>query len=76
VAARGGHVTYPLIGVEFLSHFGLLVDCRINRLLDGVTSFSVPTRAASSQVTSEKSITGGTPVDSILAEFPDLNRPA
>jgi hypothetical protein len=27
-------VTQPLIGVNFLSHFGLLVDCRNNRLLD------------------------------------------
>jgi hypothetical protein len=24
-------VTLPLIGVDFLSHFGLLVDCRNNR---------------------------------------------
>jgi hypothetical protein len=30
-------VTHPLIGVDFLSHFGLLVDCRNNRLLDEVT---------------------------------------
>jgi hypothetical protein len=26
-------VTQPLIGVDFLSHFGLLVDCKHNRLL-------------------------------------------
>jgi hypothetical protein len=26
-------ITHPLIGVDFLSHFGLLVDCRNNRLL-------------------------------------------
>jgi hypothetical protein len=31
-------VTHPIIGVDFLSHFGLLVDCRNSRLLDGVTS--------------------------------------
>jgi hypothetical protein len=37
VAVRGGYVTHPLIGVDFLSHFGLLVDCKHNRLLDGVT---------------------------------------
>jgi hypothetical protein len=33
-------VTHPIIGVDFLSHFGLLVDCRNNRLLDGITSQS------------------------------------
>jgi hypothetical protein len=26
-------VTHPLIGVDFLSHFGLLVDCKHNRLI-------------------------------------------
>jgi hypothetical protein len=28
----------PLIGADFLPHFGLLVDCRKSRLLDGVTA--------------------------------------
>jgi hypothetical protein len=60
-------VTQPLIGVEFLSHFGLLVDCRHKRLLDGVTSSSVPAQADSSLIPSIKTITGGgTPVDSSL----------
>jgi hypothetical protein len=30
-------VTHHIIDVDFLSHFGFLVDCRNNRLLDGVT---------------------------------------
>ena len=30
------------IGVDLLSHYGLLVDCRKNRLLDGVISLSTP----------------------------------
>ena len=33
-------VELPIIGVDFLSHFNLLVDCRNNRLLDGITSLS------------------------------------
>jgi hypothetical protein len=69
-------VTYPIIGVDFLSHFGLLVDCRNNRLLDGVTSLSSPAQAASARIPSVKTISDGTPVDSLLAEFPDLTRPA
>jgi hypothetical protein len=36
----------PVIGVKLLSHFGLIVDCRDNRLLDGVTSLSTPAQAA------------------------------
>jgi hypothetical protein len=44
-----GDVTQPLIGAAFLSHFGLLVDCKNNRLLDAVTSLSAPAQAVSSQ---------------------------
>jgi cleavage and polyadenylation specificity factor subunit 1 len=69
-------VTNSLIGVDFLSHFGLLVVCRNNRLLEEVTSLSAPAQAASSLIPSVKTITGGTPVDSLLAEFLDLTRPA
>jgi cleavage and polyadenylation specificity factor subunit 1 len=69
-------VTHPIIGVDLLSHFGLLVDCPNNRLLDGITSLSVPAQAASALVPSVKTITDGTPIDSILAEFTDLTRPA
>jgi hypothetical protein len=69
-------VIQPLISVDFLSHFGLLVDCRNNRLLDGVTPLSFPTQPDNSLTPSVKTISIGTPVDSLLAEFPDLTRPA
>jgi hypothetical protein len=61
-------VTYPLIVVEFLSYFGLLVDCRNNRLLDGVASFSAPAQAASALIPSVKTISEGTPVDQFQRE--------
>jgi hypothetical protein len=69
-------VAQPLIGVDFLSHYGLLVDCRNNHLLDEVTSFSSPAQPANSLIPSVKTISSGTPVDSFLAEFPDFTRPA
>jgi hypothetical protein len=69
-------VTHPIIGVDFRSHFDLLVDCRNNRLLDGITSLSVPAQAANALIPSVKKVTDGTSIDSILAEFPDLTRPA
>jgi hypothetical protein len=65
----------PLIGADFLSHYGLLVDCRYNRLLDGFTSLSVPAQAARSLVPSVKIITGGSAINSLLSEFPDLTCP-
>jgi hypothetical protein len=69
------NVTQPLIGADFLSHYGLLVVCRNSRLLDGVTTLSTPAQAASWRTPSIKVITGGTPVDSFPSEFPDLTRP-
>jgi hypothetical protein len=68
-------MSHLIIEVDFLFHFGLLVDCRNNRLLDGVTSLSVPAQAASGLIPSVKTITGDTPIDSLRAEFPDLTRP-
>jgi hypothetical protein len=37
-------VTQSLIGADLLSHFSLLMDCRNNRLVDGVTVCSCPSR--------------------------------
>jgi hypothetical protein len=56
-------VMHPLIGADFLSHFGLLVDCRNNRLLEKATSLSAPLQAAGSLVPSVKVNSGGTSVD-------------
>jgi hypothetical protein len=52
-------VTQPLIGVDFISHFGLLANCRNNRLLDGVTSSSSPAQPDSSLIHSGKVISTG-----------------
>jgi len=65
----------PIIGVDLLLHYGLLVDCRNNRLLDGFTSLSTPGFNAPSSVPSVKVIGGGTPLDSLLEEFPELTKP-
>ena len=69
-------VQIPTIGVDLLSHCGLLVDGRNNRLLDGVTSLSTPGLIAPPSVPSVKVIAGGTPLDILLEEFPELTKPA
>jgi cleavage and polyadenylation specificity factor subunit 1 len=66
----------PIIGVDLLAHFGLLVVCRNNRLLDGTTSSSAPAQAAQMPIASVKTIGGGAPVDDLIAEFPELTRPS
>jgi hypothetical protein len=64
-------VQLPIIDVDLLSHLGLLVDCRNNRLLDGVISLSTPGLIAPPSVPSVKVIAGG----SLLEVFPRLTRP-
>jgi len=58
-------VDLPIIGVDMLSHYGLPVDCRNNRLLDEVTSLSTPGLIAPLSVPSVKVIAGGTASDTL-----------
>jgi hypothetical protein len=69
-------VTYPFIGVDILFHFGLLVDCRHNCLLDEPTFLSLTAKVASSMIPSVNIISGGTLFDTFVDEFPGLTRPA
>jgi hypothetical protein len=59
-------VQLPIIGVDLFSYYGLLVDCRNNRLLDGVTSLSTQGCTVTSSVPSIKTIAGSAPTDSLL----------
>ena len=65
----------PIIGVDFLSFYNLLVHCRKNRLLGGTTLLSMPVFTVSDQVTSVKTIYVNTPMDEVLQEFPNLTSP-
>jgi len=68
-------VQIPIIGVDILSYYGLLINCRNNHLLDGVTSLPTPGLTAPPSVPSVKVIAGGTPPDSLLEEFLELTKP-
>ena len=57
-------VQLPIIGADFQANFSLLVDCRKNILLDGVTSLSTSAQAASTLFPSIKNIGIGTPTNS------------
>lgn len=60
----------PNIGVEFLSYYGLIDDCRNNRMVDGVNSLSKPGLIGPLSVPSVKGIAEGTrPQDSLLEKF-------
>ncbi|XP_045445755.1 uncharacterized protein LOC123653815 [Melitaea cinxia] len=69
-------VTKPIIGVDFLNFYGLIVDCRNKRLLDRVTSISSTAKVVScSNIASVKILTGETRYHKILEEFPEITRP-
>ena len=68
-------VQTPIIGVDFLSHYGLFVDPRNKRLFDTITQLSTKGFAATGDVVSIKTINGQSPYHRLLAEFPDLTRP-
>nr|XP_033203761.1 uncharacterized protein LOC117164662 [Bombus vancouverensis nearcticus] len=68
-------VQTPIIGVDFLSHYGLLVDPRNKRLLDTTTQLSTRGYAATTEEISIKTVIGESVYHRLLAEFPDLTRP-
>lgn len=72
-------VTKAIIGVDFLSHYRLIVDISNRRLTDSLTNISTVASIAKTNclVTSVKVSTGGnSSYHNILAEFPEITRPA
>ena len=71
-------VQTPIIGVDFLSHYGLLVDPRNRRLLDTTTQLAskgYPASTKEMSIKMEMSVYGETVYHRLLAEFQDLTRP-
>lgn len=71
-------VSKAIIGVDFLSYFNLSVNVRNKRLLDNNTSLSTIAliNVADCLVSSVKVMTGNSKYNDLLAEFPEITRPA
>lgn len=69
------NVTKAIIGVDFLSHFNLIVDCRNQRLIDNTTTLCTDACIASCNVFSVKVATGDTRYHRLLSSFPEITRP-
>lgn len=74
-------VSKPIIGVDFLGFYNLLVDCRNQRIVDGVTSLIAPTpqQQSADNISSVRTICStldDTPYHRLLREFPEITRPA
>lgn len=68
-------VSRPIIGVDFLAHFGLLVDVKNRRLRDQTTKLSTQGGSSTCGVASIKTVGGSTIYHQLLQKFPDLTRP-
>lgn len=72
-------VTKPIIGVDFLCFYHLLVDCRQQRLIDGITKLGIDAPQPKGEVPDISSIrttADDTIFDNLLREYPDITRPA
>ena len=67
-------VTQPLLGADFLCHYGLLVDVRHKRLLDVHSYTSLDLQTADDAAPVLSNVTDG-PFSALLSEFPDLVTP-
>lgn len=68
-------VAKPIIGVDFLAYYDLLVDVRNRRLVDGVTRLSTPGSAAPDDAPSVKVVTGESRFHQLLGKYPEITRP-
>lgn len=69
-------VDRPIIGADLMGFYGLLVDCRNRRILDGVTSLHSPATPTNCHVLSVKAISGNSEYHQLLAEYPVLTKPS
>lgn len=72
------NVTKPIIGVDFLSFYNLVVDCRNQKLVDNTTSLTTSALfALDCAIDSVKVLTGESHYHGLLTqEFPEITRPA
>ena len=69
-------VTHPILGLDFLTKFDLLVDSRRRHLLHRPSNLVIPTEPCTSGVPVITSLQETNAYSAILAEFPHLTNPA
>lgn len=69
-------VSKPIIGVDFLNHYNLLVDIRNRRLLDETTQLTAQGAVTRCDMPSIKTINTSSPYHNLLQEFKEITRPS
>lgn len=65
-------VSKPIIGADFLRHFGLLIDLKNKRLIDNTTKLSTKCQVTDAQSTALSVIAGDTVYHKILSKYPGI----
>ena len=68
-------VTKPIIGVDFLAHYDLLVDIRNRKLTRAATRLSASGKAVTEEKPSVNIVTGSTNFYKLLTRFPEITCP-
>ncbi|XP_025835838.1 uncharacterized protein LOC112906234 [Agrilus planipennis] len=68
-------VSKPIIGVDFLSYYNLLVDVRNRKLQVATTQITARGTAANGSLPCIKTISGSTIFHELLSKFPEITRP-
>ncbi|XP_051170924.1 uncharacterized protein LOC127287845 [Leptopilina boulardi] len=68
-------VEKPIIGADFLAHYGLLVDLQKQRLLDQATHLTSQGEVVECTVPCVKTITGTSRYHELLQRYPEITRP-
>lgn len=68
---------YPILRIDFLNHFNLLVDVRRQKLVDAYTSLATPGRVSADTVYSPPffTVAVGNQIHGLLASFSELVNP-
>lgn len=69
-------VSKPIIGVDFLDYYNLLVDIRNRRLLDGTTHLTSQGFVTKCNIPSIKTISTTSTYHNLLQEFKEITRPS
>ncbi|XP_076389540.1 uncharacterized protein LOC143264774 [Megachile rotundata] len=69
-------VSRPIIGADFLAHFGLLVDIRNQRLIDQTMTLTSREAPVQDNTPSIKQVQGETVFHGLLRRFPEITKPS
>lgn len=69
------NVTKPILGADFLKHFGLLVDIQNKKIIDNTTKLFKNCMSIESPIITIKTVKCNDPYTDVLNDFPSLTAP-